>query len=101
MTEEYWQRYKREVHDTDVWNSNELFRDTKKVLERKKSDKHPLELFNMCKSDNAYIRQIKNSPNLTLGTPDLRYCLSLFQLLLIFKDIIIISKNLVSKCVKY
>ena len=67
MTEEYWQRYKREVHDKDVWVSNQIFRDTKASLDRKKKKKHPLELYNICKSDNAYIRQIKNSPNITLG----------------------------------
>jgi hypothetical protein len=68
MTEQYWQRYKREVHDKDAWVANQILRDTKETLQKKERDKDPLALYNICKSENVYIRQVRASPNITLGS---------------------------------
>lgn len=56
-------------------------------MESRSSGKHPLELYNICKSDNPYIRQVKASPNITLDMVaeyicrdsicDMQYCASL------------------------
>lgn len=86
MTEEYWQKYKQE-YDNEVFQRNELWRNVQNDLKRERPGKHILELHNICKSENPYIRQIKNSPNITGDTVaemicrdigcDLQYCLSL------------------------
>lgn len=86
MTEKYWQRFLKE-QQLDPWYSNKLWIAVREDMDRKKSPKHPLELYSMCKSENPYIRQIRNSPNITTKTVaelicrdlacDLQYCLSL------------------------
>ena len=86
MTEKYWQRYKKQMM-AEMWYNNKLWVEVRKDLERGKKPKHPLELYNMCKSENPYIRQIRRSPNITVDTVaelicrdvacDLQYCLLL------------------------
>jgi hypothetical protein len=87
MTEDYWQKYKQS-YDNEVFQGNEFWRDVKASMDRKyPKNKHYLELYNLCKSDNPFIRQIKHSPNITADTVaelicrdvgcDLQLCMSL------------------------
>ena len=88
MTEEYWKRWKKQ-HDAEPMNVNEFWQDVQKDMKRKhgNGEKHYLELYNICKSMNPYIRQIKSSPNLSIDNVaelicretgcDLQFCMSL------------------------
>ena len=86
MTEQYWKRYTKEMNG-DPLNSSPFWVNVKKDLDRRKEPKHHLELYSICKSENPFIRQIKNSPNITSETVaemicrdkgcELQYCLSL------------------------
>ena len=86
MTEDYWKHYKKEF-DSQPFQQNEMWRDIQSQYKAQSKGKHIYELYNICKSDNPYIRQIKNSPNITADTVselicrevgcDLQYCLSL------------------------
>lgn len=86
MTEEYWRRYKQNWM-ADPLNTDRLWVEVKKDMKAREKPKHHLELYSYCKSDNPYIRQIKNSPNITVDTVaelicrdqacELQYCLSL------------------------
>ncbi|KRW98502.1 hypothetical protein PPERSA_00099 [Pseudocohnilembus persalinus] len=67
MTEQYWQSY-REDYLKDPMNTNELWVRVQKDLNRKQKPKHHLELYSICKTQNPYIQQIKNSPNITTKT---------------------------------
>ena len=67
MTEEYWKRYKEEWLK-DPLNSDQFWKNVKSDLKRKEKPKHHLELYSFCKSENPYIRQIRNSPNITTDT---------------------------------
>lgn len=88
MTEHYWQRYKQQTQAEPFFsNSNELWKRTREDLKRREKPKHHLELYSYCKSENPFIRQIKNSPNITIDTVaelicrnkacELQYCMSL------------------------
>jgi hypothetical protein len=89
MTEEYWRRYK-EQWLADPLNTDRLWVNIKKDLKDREKAKHPLELYSFCKSENPYIRQIKNSPNITVDTVaelicrdqacELEYCLSMHKI---------------------
>ena len=68
MTEDYWKKYKQS-YDNEIFQKNEFWQDVQADMKRKHpSKKHYLELYNICKSDNPYIRQIKHSPNITSDT---------------------------------
>ncbi len=69
MTEDYWRKWKQQ-NDAEPLNVNEFWRDVQADMKRKSTSKgkHYLELYNMCKSQNPYIRQIKNSPNITVDS---------------------------------
>lgn len=67
MTEKYWQQYKEE-YNRDPLNTNELWVRVKKDMSRREKPKHHLELYSYCRTENPYIKQIKNSPNITLDT---------------------------------
>ena len=68
MTEEYWKKYK-ETYDNEIFQKNGFWRDVQADLKRKHpNSKHYLELYNICKSENPYIRQIKHSPNISMDT---------------------------------
>lgn len=89
MTEHYWKRYK-EQWMADPLNTDRLWVEVKKDMKAREKPKHHLELYTFCKSENPYIRQIKNSPNITTDTVaemicrdqacELQYCLSLHKL---------------------
>lgn len=91
MTEKYWKRYKDQLMN-DPLNSNELWENVKKDMSRREKPKHHLELYSYCRSENPYIRQIKNSPNITHDTVaelicrqqacELQYCLSMQKIAL-------------------
>lgn len=49
-------------------NTNELWVRVKQDMSRRDKPKHHLELYSYCRSENPYIRQIKNSPNITPDT---------------------------------
>lgn len=86
MTEEYWRKYKRKF-DNEVFQRNEFWRDVQSDLNRKKKGKHHKELYSICKAENPFIRQIRNSPNITIDGVaeiicrdigcDLQFCMSL------------------------
>lgn len=86
MTEEYWRKYKNK-YDNEVFQKNEFWRDVKADMKKKEKGKHYKELYTICKSENPYIRQIRNSPNITIDGVaeiicrdigcDLQYCMSL------------------------
>ncbi len=68
MTEQYWQRYKDLVALEPLNRDDPFWKAMKADMQKKQEPKHHLELYSMCKSDNPYIRQIKNSPNITTET---------------------------------
>lgn len=88
MTEKYWQRYKQQL-SADPFHSetNEIWKRTRADMKRRERPKHHLELYSFCKTENPFIRQIKNSPNITIDSVaelicrekacELQYCLSL------------------------
>ncbi len=88
MTEDYWQKY-REKMMADPLNTNKFWQEVKKDIKAREKPKHHLELYSYCKTDNPFIRQIKNSPNITTETVaelicrdqacELQYCLSLHK----------------------
>ena len=67
MTEKYWVKYMDE-YNRDPMNTNELWVHVKKDLSRRNAPKHHLELYSYCRTDNPYIKQIRNSPNITIDT---------------------------------
>lgn len=86
MTEEYWLDYfEKQKHDP--MKKNVVGITVLELQEEAKGRIHHLEHYSMCKSDNPYIRQIRRSPNITVGTVaelicrgvacDLQYCMSL------------------------
>ena len=88
MTEHYWQRYKQQLSaDPFYSDTNELWKRTRDDLKRREKPKHHLELYSYCKTENPFIRQIKNSPNITIDSVaelicrekacELQYCMSL------------------------
>ncbi len=89
MTEDYWQKYKKE-YDNTLFQKNEFWRNVKRDVEKNNEGKHYKELYNICRSDNPYIRQIRNSPNITIDGVaevicrdngcELQYCLSLHKI---------------------
>lgn len=84
MTEEWWQKYKKNKEKTQ----NHLFNDVESELKRRfKAEKSPEEMFSMCKTDNNYWKHYRSSENLeeeTIGVVlckdigcDLMYCQAL------------------------
>lgn len=67
MTEDYWQRYKKQ-YDQHPFQKNELWKGVINDIKADSKGKHHLELYNICKSDNPYIKQVKNSPNISVDT---------------------------------
>lgn len=50
-------------------NSDDQFwKNVRTDIQRMNQPKHHLELYSMCKSDNPFIRQVRNSPNITIDT---------------------------------
>lgn len=88
MTEDYWQKYRAKMLE-DPMNTNRLWVEVKKDLKARERPKHHLELYSYCKNENPYIKQIKNSPNITTDTVaelicrdqacELQYCLTLHK----------------------
>jgi len=56
MTEQYWIRYKNLVANDLEHTDNKFWAGVRSDLGRNKEQKHHLELYSMCKSDNPYIR---------------------------------------------
>ena len=88
MTELYWQRYKQQTNaDVFFSDTNEIWKRTRQDIKRREKPKHHLELYSYCKTENPFIKQIKNSPNITIDTVaelicrqkacELQYCMSL------------------------
>lgn len=88
MTEKYWQRYKQQLSADPFYSeTNEIWKRTRADMKRREKPKHHLELYSFCKTENPFIRQIKNSPNITVDSVaelicrekacELQYCLSL------------------------
>lgn len=55
MTEDYWKKYKKE-YDNSLFRKNELWKGVMDDIKRDEKPKHIKELYNLCKSDNPYIR---------------------------------------------
>lgn len=84
MTEEWWQKYKKNKDR----NKNFLFDEVESEIKRKfKAEKSPDEMYSMCKTDNNYWKHFRSSENLddeTIGLVlcktvgcDLMYCQAL------------------------
>ena len=86
MTEKYWKNYRDQLFG-DPYYSDPMWRRVREQTEAKNPEKHHLELYSYCRSQNPYIRQIKASPNITIDSTaelicrekacELQYCLSL------------------------
>ena len=63
MTEQYWRDHVERERKGLL--QNELWRGVLEDLKQQSPGMHHLELHNICKSDNAFIRQVKASPGLT------------------------------------
>jgi hypothetical protein len=89
MTEEYWLDY-FEKQQHDPMRKNVVGQTLYEIHETDKKKIHYLEKYTWCKSDNPFIKQIKRSPNITVGTVaelicrgvacELQYCMSLQQI---------------------
>jgi hypothetical protein len=61
MTEQWWQEYKKKKER----NKNLIFDEVESEIKRRfKSEKSPEEMYQMCKTDNNYWKQIRLSENL-------------------------------------
>ena len=64
MTEEFWQKWqdgKRKQQPNIIWNSL-----AKQMREDAIKDKHPDELYAICRTDNNYLRHYRASAKLTI-----------------------------------
>ena len=90
MTEQYWQRYKKQLYGDPMHSEDPFWKNVRNDIKRREKPKHHLELYTYCKTDNPFIRQIKSSHNITIDTVaemicrdkacELQYCLSLHKL---------------------
>jgi hypothetical protein len=88
MTEEYWLDYFEKQKD-DPMKKNVVGITILEMQEEAKSRIHHLEHYSMCKSENPFIRQMRRSPNITIGTVaelicrtvacDLQLCMSMMK----------------------
>ncbi len=70
-------------------SDDEFWKRVHSDIKGREKPKHHLELYSYCRSDNPFIRQIKNSPNITTNTVaevicrdkscELMYCMMLQQ----------------------
>ena len=91
MTEEYWLDY-FEKQKIDSPMNNVVSMTVHQMHEENKKKIHHLQHYSMCKTDNPFIRQIRSSPNITVGTVaelicrsvacDLQYCMSMQKIAL-------------------
>jgi len=72
MTEEYWAKWKT---TRDQRHPNQLWAGISKAMrEEAIKDKHPDELFAICRTDNNYWRHYRASPKLTIDELAMMIC---------------------------
>eukprot|EP00347_Sterkiella_histriomuscorum_P009487 403341025 len=72
MTEEFWQSYKKKK---DLTQTNTLFKGIADGIRQEQiRDKHPDELYAICRTDNNYWRHYRASPKLTIDELSMMIC---------------------------